>query len=390
MNEDVKAKMVADLKANIEEGKVEEFANKVVEMNDETLAKVEEIKNQITAEMEEYQNSKVLPKGFRACTKEEKKWLDSVIEGAKASQTASTSIIPEQMPLTVIDEIFQYIKDTHELINEVNVINTKGKVRWIQNTGIEGSAVWGDLCDAIDGEIKSGFKFNELPLYKLTAFSYICLTLLDMGYDWLMRYCVMVLGEAIAEGLEAAIVSGNGSKKPVGMTKDITVDGEGDEDVEDKTPVVVNDLGAATLGSIFATLAVAPNSKTRPVANVIMVVNPLDKYSLVLPAISYRNALGEYSTRTALPIKIVESAQVSRNTAIFGLGKKYDLMLGLGEDGKMTFSDEYKFLDDVRTLKQKLVANGRAKDNNAFVVADITNLKPDYFNVKVVEEEASI
>lgn len=389
MNEDVKAKMVADMKANIEEGKVEDFANKVVEMNDETLAKVEEIKNQITAEMEEYQNSKVLPKGFRACTKEEKKWLDAVIDTAKNATTASTAIIPEQMPLTVMDEIFQYIKDTHELIAELNVINTKGKVRWIQNTGVEGAAVWGDLCDEIAGEIKSGFKFNELGLYKLTAFSYICLTLLDMGYEWLMRYCVMVLGEAIAEALEAAIVSGNGSKKPVGMTKNITVS-DGTETIADKTPVVVKDLGAETLGSIFATLAVAPNNKTRPVSNVIMVVNPLDKYSLVLPAISYRNALGEYSQRTALPIKIIESAQVARNSAIFGLGKKYDLMLGLGEDGKFSYSDEFKFLDDVRTIKQKVVANGRAKDNNAFVVANITNLKPDYFNVKMVEEEASI
>ncbi|MBQ0111925.1 MAG: phage major capsid protein [Bacteroidales bacterium] len=389
MNEDVKAKMVDEMKSNIENGEVEKFANKVVEMNDETLAKVEEIKNQVLAEMEAYNETKVLPKGFRACTKEEKKWLDLVIEGAKNSQTASTSIIPEQMPLTVIDEIFQYIKDNHELINEVNVINTKGRVRWIQNTGVTGAAVWGDLCDEISGEIKSGFKFQELGLYKLTAFSYICLTLLDMGYEWLMRYCVMVLGEAIAEALEAAIVSGNGSKKPVGMTKDITVE-EGVESIDDKTPMVVNDLGAATLGTIFAELAQAPNGKVRPVNNVIMVVNPLDKYSLVLPAISYRNALGEYAVRTALPIKIVESAQVARNSAIFGLGKKYDLMLGLGEDGKMTFSDHFKFLDDVRTLKQKLVANGRAKDNHAFVVADITNLKPDYFNVKVVEEEASI
>ena len=388
LNEDVKNKVVAELKQNIEEGKVEEFANKVVEMNDETLNRVEEIKNQITAEMEAYNETKVLPKGFRACTKEEKKWLDSVIETAKNSQAASTTIIPEQMPLTVIDDIFQYIKDNHELIARVNVINTKGKVRWIHNSGVSGAAVWGDLCDEISGEIKSGFKFMELGLFKLTAFSYICLTLLDMGYEWLMRYCVMVLGEAIAEALEAAIVSGNGSKKPVGMSKDITVV-EDVETIADKTPIEVENLGAKTLGEIFATLAVGPNSKARVVTGAIMVVNPLDYYSLVLPAIAYKNALGEYVQRTALPFDVVTSAQVSRNSAIFGIGKNYDLMLGLGEDGKMSFSDEFKFLDDVRTLKQKLVANGRAKDNNSFVVLDITNLQPDYFNVRALTTEVS-
>lgn len=384
MNEDVKNKMVAEMKANIENGEVEKFADKVVEMNDEALAKVEEIKNQLMAEMETYNETKVLPKGFRPCSKEEKKWLDCVIEAAQNSQAASTSIIEQQMPLTVMNEIFEYIKENHTLISKVNVIDTKGKVSWIQNTGVSGAAVWGDLCDEISGEIKSGFKFQELGLYKLTAFSYICLTLLDMGYEWLMRYCVMVLGEAIAEALEDAIVNGNGSKKPVGMKKDITVVEE-TETIADKSAKVITDLGAATLGDIFATLAVAPNSKTRPVNNVIMVVNPLDYYKIVLPAISYRNALGEYAIRTALPFEIVESSAVARNSAIFGLGKKYDLMLGLGENGKMSFSDEFKFLDDVRTLKQKLVANGRAKDNNAFVLCDITNLQPDYFNVKTIE-----
>lgn len=236
MNEDVKNKMVAEMKANIENGEVEKFADKVVEMNDEALAKVEEIKNQLMAEMETYNETKVLPKGFRPCSKEEKKWLDCVIEAAQNSQAASTSIIEQQMPLTVIDEIFEYIKENHTLISKVNVINTKGKVRWIQNTGVSGAAVWGDLCDEISGEIKSGFKFQELGLYKLTAFSYICLTLLDMGYEWLMRYCVMVLGEAIAEALEDAIVNGTGSKKPVGMKKDITIDEDTDAEViSDKT-----------------------------------------------------------------------------------------------------------------------------------------------------------
>lgn len=389
MNEDVKAKMVADMKAAVKEGKVEDFANSVVEMNDETMEKLEAIKNQITAEMEEMRASN---KGERVLSADEKKWLDCVIETAKNSTDGSMAPITEQMPITVMDEIFQEIEDTHELIRELNFINTKGKVRWFHNTGKSGAASWGSLTAAITDEIKSGFDVKEVGLYKLSAFSYIAKDWLDLGYEWLMRYCVRVLAEAIAEALEDAIVNGNGSSKPIGMIKDVIVDDEDPTDItiQDKTPVVATDLGAGTLGDVFAKLAIGRNGKTRKVANVICVVNSQEYYKKIIPAVMYRNALGEYVQRTALPIKFVVSEAVANNKAVVGMGKKYDLLLGLGVDGKMEYSDEFKFLDDVRTIKQKVLANGLAKDNNCFVVLDTTNLKADYFNVKVVEEEASI
>ena len=200
----------------------------------------------------------------------------------------------------------------------------------------------------------------------------------------------MCIGEAIAEALETAIVNGNGTTKPVGMIKNKVVDEEeGTVTYEDKTPIAITSFDPAQMGTIYAGLAIARNGKTRPVTDVICVVNSQDYYKKIIPAVMYRNALGEYVQRTALPVRFVISEAVATNKAVLGMGKLYDLLLGLGKEGKMEYSDEFKFLDDVRTIKQKMFANGLAKDNNAFVVLDIENLQPDYFNVKVVEEEQS-
>ena len=109
MNGVMKEKMVAQMKANIEAGKVEDFANAVVDLNEETLQKVEQIKAQIAEEFNDFTKNQNLPKGYRPCSKEEKTWLDSVIETAKNSTDGSVAPIDEQMPITVFDDIFQYI-----------------------------------------------------------------------------------------------------------------------------------------------------------------------------------------------------------------------------------------------------------------------------------------
>ena len=50
--------------------------------------------------------------------------------------------------------------------------------------------------------------------------------------------------------------------------------------------------------------------------------------------------------------------------------------IGAGSNGgKIEYSDEYKFLDDERVYINKLYGNGRALDNNAFILLDISKLE---------------
>jgi hypothetical protein len=66
------------------------------------------------------------------------------------------------------------------------------------------------------------------------------------------------------------------------------------------------------------------------------------------------------------------------------MGKRY--FLGVGGRRGIQFSDDYKFLEDLRYYKIVAYANGRPKDVNSFLRLNIANLEPTYLEVKSVTE----
>jgi hypothetical protein len=62
--------------------------------------------------------------------------------------------------------------------------------------------------------------------------------------------------------------------------------------------------------------------------------------------------------------------------------------IGTGTGGKLEYSDDFKFLDDLRTYKIKFYGMGRPYDINAFAYLDISNLVPinPTFNANVSGE----
>lgn len=386
MNLDVKEKMVEDIKDSIEKNDISAFANNMIGFMEETEKRIKADYE----ELKDVKDARILEsRGYHALTSQETKFYDKVVEVIKTKGSApSLDDVDVVMPETIFNEVFNNIKTAHPLLDKINVMNTRTITdKIIMNTGLTGTAGWGELCDAIDDEIKSGFGFIEVQMNKLSAYMFVCMTLLDLGYEWLHRFCVDCLSEAIAAALEDAVVNGTGSKMPIGMIKEIADLGETQTiPAVTKDAIEVTDLGPATLGTIAKTLS---NGGTRKVNRMIMVVNPLDAYDKVMPATTIMNAQGEYITRTAFPMDIIESAAVAQGKAVFGIGEKYFLGVGLGKNGRVDYSDHFKFLDDLRTIKQKVVAGGQPVDNAAFVYADISNLQPAYLLVKTVEEEIS-
>ena len=57
--------------------------------------------------------------------------------------------------------------------------------------------------------------------------------------------------------------------------------------------------------------------------------------------------------------------------------------IGTAKSGKIEYSDQYHFLEDERVYLTKLYGHGEPLDNNAFLVLDITNLKPAILKVEV-------
>lgn len=360
---------------------------------DETayLEKFEElcgvISKEIIAESEEltwaYDQQVLRDRGVRTLTSAENKYYTKVISALKSTNPQQAlSSLDVVMPETVIDQVFEDLRTNHALLNAINFNNTQGAIRFLISHNERQKAVWGNLGTAITEEIDGSFEEIDMTLMKLTAWIPVSLDMLDLGPNWLDRYTRECLYEALANGLEDGIINNlDTSTGPIGMIADLTSGNTGTPGkivYAAKEATVVNDLKPVTIGSILAKLAVDKDDKPRNVSNVILVVNAVDYLTKVFPATTVMNGNGTYVNNVLpYPMTVIQSAAVASNKSVIGLANKYFMGLGMSsKDGRIEYSDQFKFLDDVRTYKIKLYANGRPLDNNAFQYLDITNLKP--------------
>ncbi|SKA99799.1 phage major capsid protein, HK97 family [Caloramator quimbayensis] len=344
--------------------------------------------------MEEYaayqktQDSAILAKrGVHQLTAEETKFYQNIIGAMKSSnpQQAFTGL-DTAFPETVIENVIADIKSAHPLLDAINFTNTTILTKMIINKQGTQLATWGPLNSEITKELSGAIGKIDLTLCKLSAFMPISKDMLSVGPEWIDAYVRGVLSESIALALETAIVDGTGNNEPIGMDRcvadNVTVTG-GVYPL--KTPITVNDLKPTTYGTILSTLAQSPNGKTRPINNVLLVVNPTDYFTKIMPATTIRAADGTY-TRDVFPFPttVVQSPAVPAGKAIFGIANRYFMGIGAGTNGgKIEYSDEFRFLDDERVYLTKLYGNGRALDDNAFILADISGLTPATLEVAV-------
>ena len=276
------------------------------------------------------------------------------------------------MPKTIFDRVFEDLQLNHPLLSEIDFINTTGSIEWIMRTSEAAGAVWGPLTGKITEELSNGFKKENASLYKLSAFIPVSKSMLDLGPVWLDRFVRAMLSESIAIALEQGIVAGTGKDQPIGMIKDLA--GSVNLGVySDKVAKPLTDLLPATLGKNV----IAPLTKEgkRNVTQVLLVVNPLDYWEKLFGATTVLNANGTYA-HGVLPIpgKIVTSVAVPKGKMVAGVARNYFMAIGSGQT--IEYSDHYKFLEDERTYLTKQYANGKPKDNDSFLLFDISNLNP--------------
>ena len=60
------------------------------------------------------------------------------------------------------------------------------------------------------------------------------------------------------------------------------------------------------------------------------------------------------------------------------------MLVGGELNGVVEFSDEFKFVEDLRYFKIKQYATGRALDNTSFILLDISELEPTYVTVSAL------
>lgn len=342
--------------------------------------------------MQSTMDSQVLAaRGVHQLTAEEKTYWQKFGEAAGADNPkqaiANLNLV---MPRTVVNSVFDDLQQNHPLLSVIDFMPTGGAIQLMMNESDYQEAAWGALCTEIVKELTSGFKEVNATLFKLSAFLPVCKAMLELGPEWLDNYVRSVLYEAWANGLEAGAVSGDGNGKPIGMNRqvgdDVTVTGGV---YPEKEAIPITDLYPETVGDLLARLAVGPKGKVRKVQNVVMIVNPVDYYRKLMPSTTVAGTDGGYRNDVLpYPMTLVQSPAIEEGKAILGLGKRYFAAAGASTKGKIEYSDEYHFLEDERVYIVKGYANGMPKDNNAFLVLDISGLKPTLLRAVLVDQAA--
>ena len=379
LNEKSKEEIVASISKAVEEGNAEGQVNGMVDLMN--YVAYDAAQKVVRARIESESDSAILTaRGVKQLTSEEKKYFNDLIKYMKDSQSLET--IPNVMPETSINRIYEDLEAEHEILGVVDFQNVTGIVETIIRTGDVQSAVWGPLNDEIRKQLDSGFQKRSVNLYKLSAYLPVAKAYLDLGPDWLETFIRRMIVESLSMGLEGAIVNGDGKECPIGMNRDLA--GNVVEGVyPKKTAIAIKNLKPATYGALLALLS---NNGKRKIKEVILVVNPYDYFTKIYPAITILNSMGSYiSNVLPFPTKIIQCPDLEQGEAVFGVGKKY--FMGLGSNQKIEKSDEYRFLEDERVYVGKMYGNGFPKDNVSFLTLDITEMEALTMEVVVTDAD---
>lgn len=336
------------------------------------------------------QDAQVLAsRGVRQLTAEEREYYGKVIGAMKsADPKQAMSGLDAVLPKTVTNAAFDELSTRHPLLSLIDFTPSRGVSELVMNENGMNYAGWGPLCASVAQEISSGLKVVSATLDKLWALLPVCDSMLDLGPEWLDRYVREVLRESVANTLELGIVDGTGKDMPIGMTRQVgagvtVVDGV----YPRKEAISVTNFEPSTIGNLIAQMALDAEGKPRAVRDVVLLVNPQDYYGKIFPATTVQAPDGTYrSDVMPYPMQIIQTAALTTpGMAVIGIADRYFATAGVDREGRIEYSDDAKFTEDLRVYKIKLYANGLPKDNRAFLLLDISGLQPHETKVVSVD-----
>ena len=327
-------------------------------------------------------------RGYRQLTNAEEKYYEKFIEASKSPNPKQAFIelssLPEGiMPETIIEDVFKELVDEHPLLDKINFNYAKYMTKWVLNDHTLDTAVWGELNSEITKQITSAFKIVDITQNKLSAFAAIPLDMLDLGPTFLDAYIRAVLKDAILCGLEKAIVDGTGKNQPIGLTRDVSEDVSVSAGVyPPKTPIAVTSFTPAEYGKLLAKMAKNEKGRMRKFGKVLLICNQEDYLTKIMPATTVQNTSGTYINNLfPFPTDVTISNELETGKAVICLPEEYFMCIGGAKEGVITYSDEYKFLEDMRYYKIKTYGAGKAYDDTVSILLDITGLNPAYITV---------
>lgn len=338
-------------------------------------------------------------RGYRQLTGAETNFYEKLADvlRSEAPKQAFADLIGDTvdddvMPQTIIEDVYRDLTENHPLLSKFSIQYVGYMTKWIINKHPKTSAVWGKVNGAVTKEIESALDSIDVIQAKLSCFAFIELDMLEMGPQFLDSYIRTVLTEALACGLEAGIIHGTGKDQPIGLDRDIHkgVSVSSTDGYPQKTAIKVKSFAPAEYGAVVAKMAKTEGDVSRSFDKVLLICNLTDYLTKVMPATTVLAATGGYvHDLFPFPTDVEVSAEVPDGKAILCLPENYKLLAGGKKNAVIDFSDDFKFLDDVRYFKIKQHMTGRAVDNTCAWLLDISELDPAYVTVLMKDTKAA-
>lgn len=336
-------------------------------IKDDIMSKFEELKDE--------HDAKVLAnRGIRQLTNAELDFYNNFKTGfTNAVQGATVT-----MPKTIFESVFEDLTTIEEEnpLSMIDIVNTTGVTEWVISKSESPVGAWGALGSAITAELNIAFALKSTLDNKYSCFIPVSKDILDLGPQWLDAYVRQYLLLGLHDGLVKAAISGDGANQPVGMAYDYDY---ATDKATKKTPVVLTAIDKKNFGPIFKTLTTNPMGRHRALNNPTIFVDSESYYDYIFNADSLMDSDKNFvSILDKLGVKVCMcETGLDKGQAVIALPKRYWMSVSMktaGAAGLVEFSDEAKFLDDIRLYKGKVYGEGMLKDNNAAVLLDLTQL----------------
>lgn len=334
---------------------------------------IEEIKAQaIKANSDSDYASKL---GLRVLSKEE----ESFYEKFKDIKQAITGAQIDLIPTSIVDLTLENVKATEPVLKLIT-FTPAGVKRWI-TAERTGAYSWSGLTEELKGALSANVKGLVTDLGKLDAYLIIPKAIRELSYQFIDKYFMAILSEALRDGIAYGYLQGTGKEQPIGIYKQIDKTNE-DGTHQDKT--VNTDLTKFTPKGLAPAKVYLSNKGKRLVNKIYVICNPEDEANYVAPAIydAEGNLVSSFKN-----IEVIPCTENPKGKAALTLEGKYTM--GITEF-KINEYKETLATDDADLIVGKVYANGRATADNVAYIFDVTKLEEYVPTIKTLATVVSL
>lgn len=321
--------------------------------------------NQVVAEAERASHDAEFKKqlGLRTLSQEEKKFY----EGFKDIKQSLTANQIDIIPTEIIDRTLDDVKTASPILKLVNMAPANVK-KWIVASH-SGVAVWGALTDDIKGELSAEISALNIELHMLSAYLVIPKAIRELSPEFVDRYFMAILSEAMQDGLVKGYLDGDGKTGPIGIFRQIgATNGDGTQ----KAKTVATNITKFSPKGLAPVRKTLTNNGKRVVPKLYLICNPADEAEYVDPCMYGEALTGGYVNKSFIEIEKIVDANCPQGKAAFTIEGHYTM----GATGvRVNEYDQTKAMENADLIIATCYANGRAVDDNVAVVFDVTKLE---------------